>query len=284
MPKPTRLPGSSPLTRGKRPTRQSRKSRRGLIPAHAGKTSPHDAAAPQARAHPRSRGENIIQTMTRAWLMGSSPLTRGKPGPPGRKRRRAGLIPAHAGKTGCKPARAARPWAHPRSRGENEFLRRLNGRDMGSSPLTRGKPGSQHLRSRRPRLIPAHAGKTTNPTIEEIAAWAHPRSRGENIPRDPMVIHLLGSSPLTRGKPRPFEVMRRNVGLIPAHAGKTTFWRTRGFDGGAHPRSRGENRVYDMARAVAEGSSPLTRGKPLFFTFRFALVGLIPAHAGKTAM
>ena len=50
--------GSSPLTRGKQNLWKVGITRTGLIPAHAGKTSPHDATAPQARAHPRSRGEN----------------------------------------------------------------------------------------------------------------------------------------------------------------------------------------------------------------------------------
>ena len=33
-------------------------------------------------------------------------------------------------------------------------------------------------------------------------------------------------------------------GLIPAHAGKTTVRETQTGDGGAHPRSRGENTRY----------------------------------------
>ena len=50
--------GSSPLTRGKRPTRSasSRKSR--LIPAHAGKTFRVPFGCRREPAHPRSRGEN----------------------------------------------------------------------------------------------------------------------------------------------------------------------------------------------------------------------------------
>ena len=50
----------------------------------------------------------------------------------------------------------------------------------------------------------------------------------------------------------------------------------------AHPRSRGENDRPSIQRAMREGSSPLTRGKPLR-NLAFALdSGLIPAHAGKT--
>ena len=50
--------GSSPLTRGKRREVGGYVLRRGLIPAHAGKTSPRRSARPRRWAHPRSRGEN----------------------------------------------------------------------------------------------------------------------------------------------------------------------------------------------------------------------------------
>ena len=91
-----------------------------------------------------------------------------------------------------------------------------------------------------------------------------------------------GSSPLTRGKLVFLVCPLDLLGLIPAHAGKTTHanWVVGAFP--AHPRSRGENMFYESELAAALGSSPLTRGKladdrrPLDF-FR-----LIPAHAGKT--
>ena len=71
----------------------------------------------------------------------------------------------------------------------------------------------------------------------------------------------LGSSPLTRGKLNLETVTDEAVGLIPAHAGKTTFGARIAATAAAHPRSRGEN-LLGMKRAVnASGSSPLTRGK-----------------------
>ena len=50
---------------------------------------------------------------------------------------------------------------------------------------------------------------------------------------------------------------------------------------GAHPRSRGENEIYNFAMKQCPGSSPLTRGKWIDWTQFLAAVGLIPAHAGK---
>ena len=94
-----RCVGSSPLTRGKRPTRTrpaptrgssplTRGKRRfglrgggagGLIPAHAGKTDGASRHPSPSRAHPRSRGENSSAPWLTGCFHGSSPLTRGKP-------------------------------------------------------------------------------------------------------------------------------------------------------------------------------------------------------------
>ena len=145
--------GSSPLTRGKH---------RGLLAVlHAGKTRPIRASRPWSRAHPRSRGENVLEEIGGNVEKGSSPLTRGK-----RRRRdqlpaRSGLIPAHAGKThdGQSSGRPRR--AHPRSRGENITGATTSAMISGSSPLTRGKHPVRANAGAARRFIPAHAGKTT---------------------------------------------------------------------------------------------------------------------------
>ena len=74
-----KLEGSSPLTRGKPEPGPVSASATGLIPAHAGKTTRKAQRRRSDRAHPRSRGENIVVS----W-----PYFRG-----------TWLIPAHAGKT-----------------------------------------------------------------------------------------------------------------------------------------------------------------------------------------
>ena len=71
------------------------------------------------------------------------------------------LIPDHAGKPSSGSRRASGGRAHPRSRGENNKLLFGLQSDPGSSPLTRGKPELELQLSVIPRLIPAHAGKTT---------------------------------------------------------------------------------------------------------------------------
>ena len=111
---------------------------------------------------------------------------------------------------------------------------------------------------------------------------AHPRSRGENLVFGGHIIDRRGSSPLTRGKPVEAQLRVSDGGLIPAHAGKTR--RTAGgcCAAGAHPRSRGENLGQGAPPARRQGSSPLTRGKPLRVRGTRDDQRLIPAHAGKT--
>ena len=192
-----------------------------LIPAHAGKTHQGGSGSRSPAAHPRSRGENKSFHVDNVNVVGSSPLTRGKPTSAKRTTGVPGLIPAHAGKTqdGREGGRAAQ--AHPRSRGENLTPPLTRSLLHGSSPLTRGKRWWKG-RSRRDRgLIPAHAGKTL-PREEHVPARrAHPRSRGENQCTSFALIARSGSSPLTRGKQSMRGTRFASRRLIPAHAGKT---------------------------------------------------------------
>ena len=72
------------------------------------------------------------------------------------------------------------------------------------------------------------------------------------------------------------------IGLIPAHAGKTRLSPTARAIASAHPRSRGENKSEAGRACLLVGSSPLTRGKHGVEGGGSGREGLIPAHAGKT--
>ena len=255
------VPGSSPLTRGKRVFGGERQGCVRFIPAHAGKTNSAGLYPISLPAHPRSRGENLGNTLWSAGKSGSSPLTRGKPDALPHAGGCERLIPAHAGKTGPQADRPDRLGAHPRSRGENFGVEEDSGLIDGSSPLTRGKPDAIRQDRHHHRLIPAHAGKTPPPATKRPPSTAHPRSRGEN--KTPFVshVHTNGSSPLTRGKLIAGDRCRVRVRLIPAHAGKTSAQKPKSQRARAHPRSRGENPLTAAASAAADGSSPLTRGK-----------------------
>ena len=158
------------------------------------------------------------------WLSlnaGSSPLARGAP----RLRRNLGnhrgLIPAGAGSTAARSARATVVAAHPRWRGEH-------------------RRGTRQPQTGR-RLIPAGAGSTLSRVGLRIRIWAHPRWRGEHHDGDRQITPSLGSSPLARGA----RVVRSwgcaPCGLIPAGAGSTGSAWLVGCSQWAHPRWRGEH-------------------------------------------
>ena len=172
--------------------------------------------------------------------------------------------------------------AHPRSRGENTALVSQRFQFGNSSPLTRGKLSNGLRSPSRPRLIPAHAGKTHTHDVMQTTHTAHPRSRGENEYGFAVADKDSGSSPLTRGKLGVVGVRGPVVGLIPAHAGKTSRQADKARVHEAHPRSRGENKGTSEHTTGPGGSSPLTRGKRLGAKDMYDLSRLIPAHAGKT--
>ena len=237
---------------------------------------------------------------------------------------KAGLIPAHAGKTllGVVFTRAR---AHPRACGENHRRTARNGIAGGSSPRMRGK--RRHSEQRRiprrlipahagktlacdrgrstrrahPRacgenavivnrhlrvlwLIPAHAGKTTRAKLVAFHAAAHPRACGENITLRSISSVVFGSSPRMRGKQQLILSSARESRLIPAHAGKTRQCSLLYAFGGAHPRACGENVAGVMGIMLMWGSSPRMRGKRHGNPLLARAFGLIPAHAGKTVV
>ena len=91
--------GSSPHTRGARPTSLSSARSQRIIPAYAGSTPPRASRTSGTRDHPRIRGEHKAFDKHMARLDGSSPHTRGartcRPGRDGAER----IIPAYAGST-----------------------------------------------------------------------------------------------------------------------------------------------------------------------------------------
>ena len=276
------MAGSSPLTRGKRHAVRAGGYPCGLIPAHAGKTRHTWRSWAGRAAHPRSRGENDERYIPLIHERGSSPLTRGKRARGADHAKRGRLIPAHAGKTPTTAAGFRPLKAHPRSRGENSDPAYGRALSLGSSPLTRGKHVHVVATLQLRGLIPAHAGKTSYPSMLKDRLRAHPRSRGENPDGAPHPVGDGGSSPLTRGKHFMEAGRLPSGGLIPAHAGKTGHRPCRRSGPRAHPRSRGENRRLLQSVGAPTGSSPLTRGKRVEVGESVFDGGLIPAHAGKT--
>ena len=110
--------GSPPHTRGKDNVAMMQGFNGGITPAHAGKRSQPCSVTTDGRDHPRTRGEKVRQLFRVVVVVGSPPHTRGKEVTSCVRAVRAGITPAHAGKSGCRPAIVGRRGDHPRTRGE----------------------------------------------------------------------------------------------------------------------------------------------------------------------
>ena len=193
-----------------------------------------------------------------------------------------GLIPAHAGKTFSTNALMHYTGAHPRACGENGLHLEERPLEAGSSPRMRGKPSLFRGDKSQQGLIPAHAGKTLWWTRSNDHRQAHPRACGENSRLAHCPRPATGSSPRMRGKLRRSVEKLPDVGLIPAHAGKTPSHVKTVEATEAHPRACGENLFAGAGGLTEGGSSPRMRGKQTGVGALDEYLRLIPAHAGKT--
>ena len=111
----------------------------------------------------------------------------------------------------------------------------------------------------------------------------HPRIRGE---RQRLILAgalLVGSSPHTRGTPRPPRARCWPSRFIPAYAGNANWAPPRTSAPAVHPRIRGERRPGRGLGHVAGGSSPHTRGTPPPLGAGENRRRFIPAYAGNAA-
>ena len=69
--------------------------------------------------HPRIRGEHSRAKAREAWVIGSSPHTRGARRPDHDRDRAVGIIPAYAGSTPLTDLKTVGGGDHPRIRGEH---------------------------------------------------------------------------------------------------------------------------------------------------------------------
>ena len=240
------------------------------------------SAASPSRAHPRWRGEDVIEANSAPRAPGSSPLARG-----GRKyiclaTDGVRLIPAGAGRTRGPFLPSWAGTAHPRWRGEDTFLGEPDFPELGSSPLARGGRRRDVHVIAVPGLIPAGAGRTAGCAGDGLAGGAHPRWRGEDSTPGMRRAAQWGSSPLARGGRGGSHWCPPGSGLIPAGAGRTHDVRGGHLAFPAHPRWRGEDEPAAVSVSRAKGSSPLARGGHQRCQGPMLLPGLIPAGAGRT--
>ena len=194
--------------------------------------------------------------------MGSSPHTRGAHRRAVRQRTRVRIIPAYAGSTSTAGTTASRRSDHPRIRGEHKDSAASLHRQRGSSPHTRGAQGYCRSNPTCWRIIPAYAGSTLMPILDDPQRPDHPRIRGEHIAEEALAQCTEGSSPHTRG------ALGEELAEPSDHQD--------------HPRIRGEHTSSTAPMDCCRGSSPHTRGARRFRGGRAAAGRIIPAYAGST--
>ena len=131
------------------------------------------------RDHPRACGEKLGVTLLLWGFMGSPPRIRGKAPTRDRLSIVQRITPAHAGKSDTCPIRSGDSRDHPRACGE-KLNCSLNGFAIrGSPPRMRGKALRRGASLFRNGITPAHAGKSSLPSIYCRGSWDHPRACGE---------------------------------------------------------------------------------------------------------
>ncbi len=228
-------------------------------------------------------GEHSPSAATAIGFIGSSPRGRGTPPAKRSLRLVPRFIPAWAGNTSRRQARAACLPVHPRVGGEHAISVKPGSRAAGSSPRGRGT----HLDLRRLRVrfrfIPAWAGNTHPLPRPICTAAVHPRVGGEHTSEKLRNLSQTGSSPRGRGTLGLAVRAGYEKRFIPAWAGNTAFSHGAARAAPVHPRVGGEHGCAIHRGRGRAGSSPRGRGTQSRRKAGAACHRFIPAWAGNTA-
>ncbi len=174
---------------------------------------------------------------------------------------RAGITPAHAGKSMQVARMGGLCWDHPRPCGEKTSKNHRPPLTLGSPPPMRGKGVGDVHRVPDARITPAHAGKSH---LQSIHIYYH-----------------TGSPPPMRGKACQQPNVFISDGITPAHAGKRHKTRSAIVWPEDHPRPCGEKVEWLKSGEGDIGSPPPMRGKAHCADNNARKHRITPAHAGK---
>ena len=280
---PCSTPGLSPRVRGSPGAAAQLLSRRGIIPACAGKPSRRCAAPGRPWDYPRVCGEATLSPIALRQTWGLSPRVRGSRALADRLAADLGIIPACAGKPHPAARRRRGRGDYPRVCGEASIMATINRICRGLSPRVRGSHGAGLPQTGGQGIIPACAGKPGTGRAARGCTEDYPRVCGEAPLNDRPPASQSGLSPRVRGS-RDAHVGRRTAaGIIPACAGKPRRSADASLPAGDYPRVCGEAGVRVRESLGNLGLSPRVRGSPLCGTGLTAARGIIPACAGKPA-
>ena len=133
-------------------------------------------------------------------------------------------------------------------------------------------------------IIPAHAGLTLHTITLMYRSRDHPRACGAHAILMRTTLAREGSSPRMRGSRSLYLRARRGSGIIPAHAGLTALVSSTVSTKRDHPRACGAHRKMPILLPLRLGSSPRMRGSRSLYLRARRGSGIIPAHAGLTAL
>ena len=174
-------------------------------------------------------------------------------------------------------------WVHPRIRGEYRDSAVITAEQKGSPPHTRGiRPGFVAY-CRENGFTPAYAGNTSSGVSSALAAWVHPRIRGEYLCEVENEFYRTGSPPHTRGIPAFHITDLRRGRFTPAYAGNTISESILGCLVQVHPRIRGEYFGMNVNVSYNGGSPPHTRGIRDRAGCGSRSIRFTPAYAGNTS-
>ena len=196
--------------------------------------------------------------------------------------RQRGPIPAGAGETAIKEAKASTSRAYPRGCGGDFRSRESYPRSAGLSPRVRGRPLSRLVGRVRRGPIPAGAGETRARRLVHGRIWAYPRGCGGDVKENDGNGLAQGLSPRVRGRQAGEVVSQVALGPIPAGAGETVITSSTSKTTGAYPRGCGGDAFLSRGDSFERGLSPRVRGRQLAHGLSHPLLGPIPAGAGET--
>ena len=145
----------------------------------------------------------------------------------------------------------------------------------------RGKGSRTFIEPSLFRITPAHAGKSRNHGGTRSGCGDHPRACGEKLAEAMQARNIRGSPPRMRGKVHGLAIGAVGVGITPAHAGKSSWYKVESYDLQDHPRACGEKPPLLCFFSLVLGSPPRMRGKEFFVQDCLLSDGITPAHAGK---
>ena len=235
------------------------------------------------RDHPRGCGEKGFPPIRAGDSPGSSPRVRGEEILEQDLRLRRGIIPAGAGRSSASFLKYSSFRDHPRGCGEKSESLPCLLRRRGSSPRVRGEVSETSARSSSPGIIPAGAGRREGVGGLACLFGDHPRGCGEKYPASTSSCPRRGSSPRVRGEGGLPPAAAHERGIIPAGAGRSVIIVRRALIARDHPRGCGEKPDGVTHLDSSLGSSPRVRGEVSFGFLLFALSGIIPAGAGRSA-